>query len=268
LTAAGEISKSRYAANFALKSGAVLISRAVERNRLDSFRHTADSEIRCGDRELREKFCSEAERILNSGTDRYRYTLISRRENTDGDSLRFSADYCGGQRGTEFVINVRSNADIELDFSEVLDTNSPTDLLCGRICAVSSPMIYGRINDLYDIGVLATLYSFRYSDAVSGLCAASLTNMLVPDNLETVARACAEFTGTDFKPAFTDLIYLVQRFLYPFYIDMLKYDCDTGCLLETLYDFCCSDNDTSKLDIMAERFGLKDKLDSLLNELR
>lgn len=119
-------------------------------------------------------------------------------------------------------MNIKRQTGIILDFSELLGmpTYSASTMICDKIVAVSARSVFRRIKGIYDIAVLASLYSFRYSDLASQLRSRGtviLTNMLIPQNMPDLAHAYARFRGIVNKPKFEDLIFVVQRFLYPFY---------------------------------------------------
>lgn len=228
IDAANKISKSRYSMSFALKGGTVLISRLIESNRMDLFRKTTDIDIHCNNKEVWDNFCRDVECILNTGTSRYRYALQGRRADTKGfdtsDSLRFLVTLADGRTTRiKFDMNIKGQTGIILDFSELLGmpTYSASTMICDKIVAVSARSVFRRIKDIYDIAVLASLYSFRYSDLASQLRSrgtVALTNMLIPQNMPDLAHAYDKFDGIMNKPEFRDLIYVVQRFLTPFYL--------------------------------------------------
>lgn len=227
IDAANKISKSRYSMSFALKGGTVLIARLVENNRMDLFRRTTDIDIHCNNKEVWNNFCRDVEQLLNSGISPYRYQLQGRRADIKGfdtsDSLKFLVTLADGRAiGIKFDMNIKSQTGIILDFSELLGmlTYSASTMICDKIVAVSSRSVFRRIKDIYDIAVLASLYSFRYSDLVTQLRSRGnviLTNMLIPQNMSDLAHAYDKFEGITNKPMFADLIFVVQRFLYPFY---------------------------------------------------
>ena len=229
VSTANIISKTPYARVFALKNGSALMSKMFEYNRADMFRRTTDIDLPCGSKDLWLRFCNECEQLLNaSGYARYR--LLKRRSETKGldtsDSLTFEVTLKDG-RCTKFSMdmNIKSDIIVEVSFDSVLNmrTYSEYTMVSDKIVVVSSNKIYRRIKDLYDICVLASLYSFRLDKIVFILqrkhesSFRSITNMLTYENMPDIQHAYKKFSGIANKPNIIVLLDIAQRFLYPFY---------------------------------------------------
>lgn len=229
LTTVHVISKTNYARVFALKGGTVLISRVIDNNRQDLFRRTSDIDIHCTSYVYWEHFCNEIELILNKAGTGYRYKIVKRRGDTKpstiSDSLHFDVIrlYDNQTARIKIDMNVKSNEMVELDFSNSLGmyTFSVQTSIADKVKVVSSPQIFRRIKDVYDLAVYATLYSVSYCDLLRAIekkyPSIELVNMFIPQNMNDLQHAYDKFDGIINKPAFGDLYTICARFLYPIY---------------------------------------------------
>lgn len=229
VSTANIISKTPYAGVFALKCDSALMSKMFEYNRADMFRRSSDIDIRCGSKDLWIRFCNDCEQLLNAGGFA-RYKLVKRRSAIKGldtsDSLTFEVTLRDG-RCIKFGMdmNIKSDNIVEISFDNVLNmkTYSEYTMISDKIIVVSSNKLYRRIKDLYDICVLASLYSFRLDKIVYILrkkhenSFRSITNMLTYENMTNIQHAYDKFSGIANKPDIMVVLDIAQKFLYPFY---------------------------------------------------
>ena len=100
-------------------------------------------------------------------------------------------------------------------------TFSVQTAVADKVKVVSSPQIYRRIKDMYDLAVYATLYFMDYYKLMGAIKKKypdiDLSNMLIPQNMNDLQYAYDKFDGIANKPAFSDLYSIRVRFLYPLY---------------------------------------------------
>ena len=226
------ISMSRFGNKLILKGGSVLISKLIECDRMDLYRLTSDLDIHCDKKEVWVDFYTNIESILNNNDRNYFYRIIKRRSSEKelgtSDTLTFELNDSGNIVKFRMDMNIKSNTIITVDYSAILNmsTYDATTMLVDKIVVVSSEKIYRRIKDLYDVIVLASIYSFVYSDVTEHLNVkhpnAVLNNMLIPANFEDIAHAYGKYVGIVNKPNIQELVALGYLFLEPFYLDHIE----------------------------------------------
>lgn len=228
------IAASSYGKMLVLKGGSVLISKLVECDRIDLYRLTSDLDVHCDKKEVWVEFCTNIENILNNNDAGYIYQIIKRR-NTEkiigmDDALTFSLNDNGRIVKFKIDMNIKSNRIITVEYSPLLNmqTYDSYTMLSDKVITVSSKYIFRRIKNLYDIAVLASIYSFNYGDVMQHIKIkhpnANIVNMLVYDNFSDIAHAYEKYEGITNKPDIRELITVCSSFLEPIYASNVKGD--------------------------------------------
>lgn len=223
------IAASEFGKKMILKGGSVLISKLIECGRMDLYRLTSDLDIHCDKAAVWVDFYTNIEAILNKNDRNYVYRLVRRRSeekpSETSDSLKFTIQDNDTIVNFKIDMNIKSNRIITIEYSPILNMNTydALTMLSDKIAAVSSPKIYRRIKDLYDIAVLASLYDFNYLDVMGHIQMKhpdiTLENELIPDHFDQISHAYDKYEGIVNKPDIRELVAICCSFLEPFYLE-------------------------------------------------
>lgn len=122
-------------------------------------------------------------------------------------------------------MNIKSDSIVAISFNNMLQLNTYSEytMMSDKIVTVSSPKIYRRVKDLYDICVLASLYQFELNKLIRVLKIKhrielkNLNNMLKAENMSDIYHAYDSFKGIINKPDIAVIMDIAQKFLCPFY---------------------------------------------------
>lgn len=228
------VSKTEYARFLTLKGDLVLMSKLYQCGRMDMFRRVPVIEVHCPNMDIWLHFCNECEYLLNNSeyakSQMVQYKLQRRCSVKMGsvrpDALIFGV-ILGDSRVAEFKItaDITNDNSVEIEFDRVLNMRvySVYTILVDKIVTISSRRLFNRIQDLYDVYVLANLYSFRLDTIVMllskkyNMSLRNLTNMLTFENMVDILHL---YEGSRFitnKPDIKILIDVTQKFFEPLY---------------------------------------------------
>lgn len=234
-----QISKSVYSEYFVLKGGAVLMSRVLEKSRVDLYRMTQDIDIHTDNPYVWEHFLGNILNVLNSNNsgvvykvikirsiDRVKKGLAERDELLSCDSIQLSAStpWYSEDIKVKIDMNVKPAVQIGFEHSRLLNMNvfDSTTMLVDKLSAISSQKIFRRIKDVYDICVLAQIYDFSIDNVYKRLLLKTRKeyldkSWLTQENIKELEHAYEAYKGIKNKPNFYNLYAYVKGFSLPIY---------------------------------------------------
>lgn len=221
------IGDSIYGDCFILKGGSALMSMLVEEGKTEYFRATKDIDLHVFEISDWKSFKSNILHILNNNNHGIVYDFIESRpkctETSDGVVLISHSQIGDMKFGIDMNVKAANIITISYLSSLSLRTYDKHTMLSDKIAAISSKTIFRRVKDVYDICVLSQLDCYASDDILDALLRKNPSffesgcNMLVYENMESLAHAYNKFYGIEQKPEFENVVGLCTKFLVPIY---------------------------------------------------